>query len=1267
MRWAIRAAGADGEVGSYDKMDNYYRNRFGRGHDMRGSDRGCNLMVGRGTGSHGAGCASLIRVLAVLSLVLGLLLVLCPSGRTAEAADRTVRVGYYENEVFQEGAREGAVKTGYAYEYYRKLSEYTGWEYEYVYGSYSELYQKLLDGEVDLLAGLAFKQERADLMGYPRAPMGNEVYNLVRHDADVDITADPTTLAGRRIGVLDSAMVGVLNTYLTEQNVKAQVVTYADYDALFAAFDRGDFDVLAVEGSGAYDRPNSDVLCSFGASDYYLCVAKDRPDLLAELDTAQAQLAAEEPNYLYSLELKYSPVTLSSHAFSAAERVWLETHDTLRVGYLNHYLPYSDTNAAGEPTGMVSQLIPQMLDALGAEGVEVTYHAYDSYDDMVADMSDEVIDLAFPVGGGLYYSEENGIYQSTPVTSTTTELIFLGDFGEQTTTRFAVNENNRMQHYFVLTNYPDAQIVPMPSIEDCLKAVLDGTVTCTTLNGMRANDILRNRAYRDLSTMQLDKSDDRCFGVEIGNEGLLKLINRGISVLGSDNMQDMAARYSQELYSFSVWDALADHMALFGTLILGIAALIIFLLVRDVWRTHAQMHDKESARLALEAKNHELEASQQALAETSEIVADAGFGVWHIILEEGKAPRMQANAKMRELLGVSGQNLTEEETYNAWYKRVLEEDLASVHRSVSEMLEGRLSENTYRWNHPERGVIYVRCGGVANIREEHLQMLRGYHADVTDIVREDQEQKETLAQALTAAEHANHAKTTFLNNMSHDIRTPMNAIVGFTSLAVAHADNPDQVRDYLDKISVSSQHLLSLINDVLDMSRIESGKMSIDEAEVHLPDLIHDLRTIIQANVAAKQLDLLIDTQDIVSEDIITDRLRLSQVLLNILTNAIKFTPNGGTIGFQVIERPTLATGTTTFEFRIEDTGIGMSKEFQETIFDAFTREQTSTVSGIQGTGLGMAITKNIVDMMGGTITVQSEEGAGSEFVVTLPCKVSGSPAANEPIAELVGMRALVVDDDVDSCLSVCSMLRKLGLRPDWTNYGKEAVIRAREARDQDEAFGLYIVDWMLSDLNGIEVVRRLRTRVGGEAQVIMLTAYDWTDIEGEASEAGVNSFCSKPLFMSELREVLTQSLQGGEPDGNEHPAPVDFTGKRVLLAEDIETNQIIAVTILTELGLEVEVAEDGIEAVEKVSTAPAGTYDAVLMDIQMPRMDGYEAARRIRALDDEAKSSVPIVAVTANAFEEDRRLALDAGMNGHLAKPYDIPEMVATLGVILG
>ena len=1062
-----------------------------------------------------------------------------PAIAYADTETKTVRVGYYENEVFQEGAREGAVKTGYAYEYYCKLSEYTGWRYEYVYGDFSDLYQMLLDGEIDLLAGLAWREDRAELIGYPDVVMGNESYYLVKHDTDENITAESDTLNECTIGVLDSAMVGVLNQYLDDHHVNAEVVTYSDYTQLFSAFDNHQVDVLAAESDGAHGRDHSEVLGIFGASDYYLCVNINRPDLLAELNTAQTLLAVEEPNYLNSLRAKYYSVSVTARAFSQSEREWMNSHTSLNVGYLDNYLPYSDTNDQGEVTGIVKDIIPYILDTLGMKDITVNYCGYKSYDDMIQGISTGQIDVAFPVGGGLYYSEENGIYQSNAVSSSPAELVYKGEFNEDTTKHFAVNENNRMQYYFVKSNYPDAEITFYPSSEDCLNAVLSGKAGCTTLNGLRANDILRNRQYEDLSLYQTSYNDAHCFGIEIGDEGLLKLLNRGVNILGSDYAQNISYRYTGGLYSYDFIDVLRENTALFGVIILAIIALVVFLLVRGIKHSKKEIREKEAARLELEEKNKELAESQKALSD-----------------------------------------------------------------------------------------------------------------------------------ALAVAEHANHAKTTFLNNMSHDIRTPMNAIVGFTALAASHIDNKEQVQDYLGKISVSSQHLLSLINDVLDMSRIESGRVTIEETDVHLPDVIHDLRTIIQSNIASKQLELFIDTQDVMHEDIITDKLRLNQILLNILSNAIKFTPAGGTISFRVIEKPSPVDNLANFEFRIKDNGIGMSEEFQKTVFEAFTREKTSTVSGIQGTGLGMAITKNIVDMMGGVITVHSTEGKGSEFIVELPCKISTVPIKIEPLPELKGLRALVADDDTNTCLSVCSMLREIGMRPDWTNYGKEAVIRAKEALNQADEFRVYIIDWLMPDLNGIETVRRIRKVIGDNTPIIILTAYDWADISDEAKEAGVTAFCSKPLFMSELRNVLAQPFMAAEdtrPENKNEPAEMpDFTGKRVLLAEDNEMNQMIAEAILTESGFIVEIACDGIEAVEKMKTAPAGYYDIILMDIQMPKMDGYEAAKQIRALDDKKKANTPIVAVTANAFEEDRQTALEAGMNGHLAKPYDIPAIMETLTELL-
>ena len=552
-----------------------------------------------------------------------------------------------------------------------------------------------------------------------------------------------------------------------------------------------------------------------------------------------------------------------------------------------------------------------------------------------------------------------------------------------------------------------------------------------------------------------------------------------------------------------------------------------------------------------------------------------------------------------------------------------------------------------------------------------LQMLRRRSVQEMEQQKKEQEKKyqtqleeqnRKLEIALRHEGAANRAKREFLFNMSHDIRTPMNAIIGFTSLAATHIDNREQVLDYLKKISTSSQHLLSLINDVLDMSRIESGKVKIEEKAVHLPDLVHDVRSIIQPNVAAKRLSLFIDTMDIEDEDIITDPLRLNQILLNILSNAIKFTPTGGMISIRIAQKNGAPKGCVCYEFRIKDNGIGMSEEFQKHIFEEFSREESSTVSGIQGTGLGMSITKNIVDLMGGTIAIESELGKGSEFIVDLCFARCEQKVEQRQLPQLEGLRALVADDDTDTCLSVSTMLSKIGMRPEWTISGKEAVIRTKYAVEQGDEFSVYIIDWLIPDMNGIEIVRQIRKVIGNRCPIIILTAYDWADIEDEARAAGVTAFCEKPLFLSELRRVLAEPFRAEPASKPAQPTAADLKGKKLLLVEDNELNREIALEILKEAGFVVDTAEDGAVAVQKIKQAAPGQYDLILMDIQMPNLDGYEATRQIRALPDAEKANIPIFAMTANAFEEDRQNALEAGMNGHIAKPLDIPHLLRVL-----
>ena len=532
----------------------------------------------------------------------------------------------------------------------------------------------------------------------------------------------------------------------------------------------------------------------------------------------------------------------------------------------------------------------------------------------------------------------------------------------------------------------------------------------------------------------------------------------------------------------------------------------------------------------------------------------------------------------------------------------------------------------------------------------------------------DKQINQALSDAVAAAETANRAKSTFLSNMSHDIRTPMNAIIGFTTLALSNIDDKERVKDYLAKTLASSNHLLSLINDVLDMSRIESGKIHLEEVEVNLSDVLHDLKTIVSGQIYAKQLELYMDATDVTDEDVYCDKTRLNQILLNLLSNAIKFTPAGGTVSVRVRQLAGKVHGCGQYEFRIKDNGIGMSPEFAQKIFEPFERERTSTVSRIQGTGLGMAITKNIVDMMGGTIEVQTAQGKGSEFIICVPMRTQAEHRPVEKITELEGLKALVVDDDFNTCDSVTKMLVKVGMRAEWTLSGKEAVLRARQSIEMSDVYHAYIIDWRLPDMNGLEVTRQIRS-LHDDTPIIILTAYDWSDIEVEAKAAGVTAFCSKPMFMSDLRETLMSALGQKLTDASQELLPeedADFKDRHILLVEDNELNREIAQEILREYGFRVDTAENGAVAVEKVRTAAPGSYDLVLMDVQMPVMDGYTATRQIRALKDPALAKIPILAMTANAFDEDRRNAMESGMNGFLSKPIVIGDLVQELHKIL-
>ncbi len=704
-----------------------------------------------------------------------------------------------------------------------------------------------------------------------------------------------------------------------------------------------------------------------------------------------------------------------------------------------------------------------------------------------------------------------------------------------------------------------------------------------------------------------------------------------------------------------------------------IAMLIVFLGLIHQSRKNAKLllEQEKADGNRIRAALTQLEREQMAM---KNIQAAMGSGPWSMEFnKKGEMISCTWTDTFRKMLGYESEGDFPNKL-ESWSDLIHIEDKDRIMEEYWDTVKDYTGQKTYDVQYQiltrDAGWRWFHSAGRLSRREDGSPItFVGLFVDINDekeMAQQLEKQKTDLQDALAAAQHANKAKTTFLNNMSHDIRTPMNAIIGFTSLAAAHIDNTEQVQDYLAKITTSSNHLLSLINDVLDMSRIESGKVKIEEKETSLPEIMHDLKTIVQADITSKQLDFYIDTADVIHEHVLCDKLRLNQVLLNLLSNAMKFTKPGGIVSVRILEKGTASDGCVSYEFQIKDTGIGMSKEFQKHVFEPFEREKTSTISGIQGTGLGMAITKNIVDMMGGSISVSSEEGKGTTFTVSLQFKTHSGSVQQEAIPQLKGLRALVTDDDFNTCSSLTKMLSTIGMRPDWTTSGKEAVLRTKLAWEQNDNYAVYIIDWLMPDMNGVEVVRRIRRIIGEETPIIILTAYDWSDIEEEARKAGVTAFCSKPIFLSELREILEApyAIQSAEIQTSENDN--SFTGKKILLVEDNELNQEIAVEILQEAGFILDVADDGSVAVDKMKSAAPGQYDLILMDIQMPILNGYEATKQIRSLENPAFTDIPIIAMTANAFDEDKKAALDAGMNGHIAKPIDVPELMDLLKIML-
>ena len=1193
------------------------------------------------------------------------------SADDVQSGNRTVKAGVFSFDGYH--MKDGDDRlTGYGIEFLNLVSEYSRLNFEYVgYDrSWNEMLTMLENGEIDVVTSASRTPAREQLFAFS-LPIGRKNTVLsIRVDNMQLHRGDYKTYNGMTVGQLEgNSQNQILLEFAEEKGFSYRIKEYDDSDDLAAALQNGEVD--AILSSDLRKAENEKTLDIIEEDDFYVIVRKDDTELLDEINYAIEQMDINEGDWQNVLFYRYyGPVYSSALSFTERETAYIRQvvsgEKSITVTALGNRAPYSYTQD-GELKGILPDYFAVVMELAGLP-----------------------YEIAAPEDKDAYYAlaETNGVnvvIDRLNSDDTIRDTVYRGfDTKSYMTARMARVTRQDFNSDIKVVAVSDSQgkelierelldgytVQSYPTGEDAVRAVLNREADVAYVYAYTAQLFVNHDPTNSLHYSMLTgmSTNFRMYVSENTDHELITILNKCIKQISDDTLNQLVSKHTS--YTIAEMSLLQYMQANPGIML---ALFLIFaLIVCVILAFYLRARWNRKLLNATEQSNRKM-GEQLAIVEA---LSRDYTNVYAVNEQRG-------TARIIKLEGYVTEGLKKGSTEEYNYAAVLEQYIRGrVHPDDQQELSQSLSLDKVR---EELGENEEYAGSYRIVDNEDIHyfqytylkiadgnyghggfILAGFR-NIDEVIRNEQEQKNVLSEALAQAQYANNAKTTFLNNMSHDIRTPMNAIIGFTSLAVTHIDNKEQIRNYLGKIMTSGNHLLSLINDVLDMSRIESGKVKIEEKENSLPEIMHDLKTIVQSDVKAKQLEFYIDTLDVANETIICDKLRLNQVLLNILSNAMKYTKPGGMVSVRVIQTAEAPEGCATYKFSIKDTGIGMSREFLQHVFEPFEREQTSTVSGIQGTGLGLAITKNIVDMMGGTITVDSEEGKGSEFTVTFCFRVADNPAEPQRLEQLADLRALVVDDDVNTCVSVSKMLSTIGMHPDWTTLGNEAVIRTEFALEQNEPYSAYIIDWLMPDMNGIELVRRIRRVIGDMTPIIILTAYDWSDIEEEAKEAGVTAFCSKPLFLSELRSVLAAPYMDRESaDKTEDTPEPRFDGMRILLVEDNELNQEIAQTILEAAGFIIDTAEDGSIAVERMKETPADTYDLILMDVQMPIMNGYQATRAIRALDDSVKAAIPIVAMTANAFEEDRKEAIDSGMNGYVAKPINIEKLMNTLEDIL-
>ena len=1204
-------------------------------------------------------------------LVLSLALVM-PSFVYAEG--KVVRVGWYESP-FNLTDRYGR-RSGYAYEYQQKIAAHTGWTYEYVEASWPELFDMLKQGKIDILSDVSYTEERAGQMLFPSLPMGVETYYLYTLVKNTRIrTDDLSSLNGKKIGAnRNSFQQGLLRKWAKENGLDVEVVDLSGTEAESAQMlESGAIDALVtIEGHGNVDTYLP--VLKIGYSDFFFAVNKDRQDLLNELNVAMSLV--QDENRFFNRHL-YEKYFVDNAAFlSPAETHWLVHHGPIRVGYSENHSPFCNVDpTSGELTGALKDYLA--LASACIKNAEIDFEAvpYRSFNDAIVALHAGEVDCVFPVDLSAYDGEKLGVMTTAPFMQTEMYVVVRKPYESLALTerKMTVAAAARDPNYetFFKDHFPYWTLVTSGKTEDCFRAVESGAVDCALVDNYRLVQVEALRRKYDLAARTTGASMNYSFAVRRGEGALYSILNKAASLVPAAAVDSALNAYSVPEEHFSFVEFLKEHLTLVIAAVVAAAGLTVLLLVRRA------KHRAQALEEKLALQNRLLEQERQAHQSDAMITAMAAEyqSVFFIDLDKDEGVCYRAKRKLQNGI-MEGDRFPYLETITQYANTYVVEAVREgfLQFVQPDNIRAGLAKETslsHRYLAIRDGREYYAMFRIVDVQQVEDRKNHVVHAvgagfyDVDSETREEMAKKQALSDALNQAEAANIAKTSFLSSMSHEIRTPMNAIIGLNAIALKDADLPQRTRNYLEKIGTSAKHLMGLINGVLDMSRIESGRMTIQNGEFSFREMLEQVSTMIHGQCQSKGLQYDCRIEGTVADYYIGDDMKLKQVIINILSNAVKYTPAPGKVSLTVkpLEQ---YEGNAPMRFTITDTGVGIDADFLPRIFEPFAQEDENKSNKFGSTGLGLAITKNIVEMMNGRIEVQSEKGAGSTFTVTVPLKTSDRSGRTD-IGDIrpQDLHVLVIDDDPDARTHSQLVLNLEGISADIAGSGKEAYEMLTLAQARQHPYNLILVDWKMPEQNGLEVTRTIRGKYDKQSAIIILTAYGWDEIMEQALDAGVDSFMSKPLFASGVLQELQQILQRREIAKQEIKR-ADLAGKRILMAEDMLVNAEIMKELLSMREMETEHAENGQIAVDMFAEHPAGYYDAILMDVRMPVMDGLRATEAIRALDRPDAKTIPIIAMTANAFDEDVQRSLQAGMNAHLSKPVEMETLFETLETLI-